>query len=516
MSLSLEMLQWLQTHLKPLINHPVPPFFLLSGSSLLLILWLKGVCANKKFRLPPSPLSLPIIGHLHYLGEFPPRSLQSLSRKYGPLMLLQMGFTPTLVVSSAEMAKELMKTHDIVFSNRPAFKASREYLYGGKDIIFGPYSEYWRQMRKVCAMDLFSVKRVQSFRYVRDEETSIMVRKIKESHLLMKDVNLSELILGVTNNIISRITAGGSLERKGAAKLIQTVVEQFGAFCVEDLFPSFGWVDALTGLTRKMKENSKAVHILLDEVIEEHLMSKEKNVHSDTKDLVDILLEYETKQSLGVEFTRENVRSIILDMFAAGTDTTYVTLEWAMAELVTHPDEMNKVQKEVRNVVGGKANVDEDDIHNMVYLNCVIKETLRMHPPVPLSVPRESTESANIEGYHIPAKTKVLVNLWAISRDPRYWDRPDEFIPERFINSSVNFKGMDFEFIPFGAGRRGCPGLTFGIVSAESILANLLYWFDWELVGGKKHKNLDMTEAFGLTVRLKTPLQLVPISHFPE
>lgn len=197
-------------------------------------------------------------------------------------------------------------------------------------------------------------------------------------------------------------------------------------------------------------------------------------------------------------------------MFVAGTDTTYTTVEWTMAELVNHPNVMNKVQEEVRRVVGTKTEVDEDEIKHMDYLICVIKETMRLHPPFVLNLRSLSTTSTSIAGYHIPAGTTAMINSWAIARDPGVWENPDEFIPERFIDNPVDFRGLDFEFIPFGAGRRGCPGITFGMNSVETILANLLCWFDWELPGGENKKNIDMTEFFGLVVRLKSPLRVVP------
>lgn len=402
-----------------------------------------------------------------------------------------------------------MKTHDTVFSSRPVVKASMEFLYGGKDLVFAPYGDHWRQMRKICATNLFNAKRVQIFRDVADEETTIMVNKIKRLSSLREDVNLSEIILGVNNNIISRTTIGKCLEQKEGAKMFSEVANLFGAINFEDLFPSLRWIDLVTGLTRRMRKTSRQAHNLLDEVIEEHLTSK-----SERKDLVDILLQCENDSTLGTEFTRENMRSVLLDMFVGGTDTSYTTVEWAMAELLTHPSVMKKLQEEVRRVVGLKSKVEKDDINQMCYLTCVIKEALRLHPPLVLSIPRESTASAVVGGYHIPAKTRVLTNLWAISRDPKIWDSPNEFIPERFLNSSVDFRGKDFEFIPFGAGRRGCPGLAFGVISVEYILINLLYWFDWELAGGANNVDIDMTEAFGLSVRLKNALHLVPISHF--
>ncbi|PIA51608.1 hypothetical protein AQUCO_01100450v1 [Aquilegia coerulea] len=496
-----------------LFNSPFSLSFVLIMSSLFFLSrFLRVWVAGRSIKVPPSPPKLPLIGHLHHLGALPHHSLRALSQKYGPLMLLHMGYTPTLVVSSAKMGRELMKTHDIVFSNRPITTAAKEFLYSGKDLVFAPHGEYWRQMRRVCVVDLLSVKRVQSFEFVREEEICNMVNKINQACVTNSDVNLSNLIAIITNNIISRVALGRSLEGKSeGAKLAKEVAEQFGVFSVGDMFPSLGWIDELTGLKKRMRKTSTAMHLFLDEVIEEHLMSKKEGVAVDRKDFVDLLLESEKDPTLGVEFTRENLRSVIMDMLVGGTDTTYTTLEWAMAELANHPTAMKKVQEEVRQVIGKTTQVNENDINKLDYFNCVIKETLRLHPALVLSLPRESISSTNIEGYHIPDKTRAIVNLWAIGRDPEIWDKPDEFIPERFINNPIDFRGKDFEFIPFGGGRRGCPGLTFGVVSVEAILANLLYWFDWELNGSAKE--LDMTEAFGLSVHLQQALHLVPKAH---
>ena len=200
-------------------------------------------------------------------------------------------------------------------------------------------------------------------------------------------------------------------------------------------------------------------------------------------------------------------------MFLGGTDTTATTIEWMMAELLKHPNIMKKVQEEVRNVVGKKSKVDVDDINKMDYLKCVIKETFRLHPAVPLLLPRETSANIKLGGYDVPSDVTVFINVWAIQRDPNWWEKPEEFIPERFENSSVDFKGQDFQFIPFGFGRRGCPGLLFGVASVEYVIANLLYLFDWKLPAGEIGENLDISELYGLTVNKKVPLHVLPISH---
>lgn len=162
-----------------------------------------------------------------------------------------------------------------------------------------------------------------------------------------------------------------------------------------------------------------------------------------------------------------------------------------------------------------KGRVDENCINELKYLKSVVKETLRLHPPAPLLLPRECGQACEIQGYHIPAKSKVIVNAWAIGRDPRYWSEPERFYPERFIDSSIDYKGGNFEYIPFGAGRRICPGTTFGLINVEVALASLLYHFDWNLPNGMKCEELDMTEQFGATIRRKDDLFLIPIAATP-
>lgn len=200
-------------------------------------------------------------------------------------------------------------------------------------------------------------------------------------------------------------------------------------------------------------------------------------------------------------------------MFIGGTDTSSGTMEWTMAELLKNPSKMKKAQDEVRKVVGKKAMVREEDTRQMNYLKDVLKETLRLHPPLPLIIPRESDTITNVNGYHIPSETRVFINAWAIQTDPRVWDNPEEYIPERFINNPIGFIGQDFEYLPFGSGRRGCPGISFGMANIELVIANLLYWFDWKLPGGANKEELDMSEIFGLSVCKKHPLHLVPVSY---
>ena len=205
-------------------------------------------------------------------------------------------------------------------------------------------------------------------------------------------------------------------------------------------------------------------------------------------------------------------------MFIAGTDTASKTMEWAMSEMMKNPAIMEKAQSEIRQVLKGKKKFGEADIQKLNYLKAVIKETLRLHPPAPLLLPRECREACTIEGYDIPLKTKVIVNAWAIARDPSYWDNAEAFLPERFLNSSVDYKGTSLEYIPFGAGRRVCRGISFGMAVMELTLAQLLYHFNWEFPNGTTSEDFDMTEMFGASIGRKTNLCLraIPFTHVDE
>ncbi|XP_042483494.1 cytochrome P450 71A1-like [Macadamia integrifolia] len=475
---------------------------------------LKLTRSAKTSNLPPSPPKLPFIGNFHQLGRLPHRSLRVLSHKYGPLMLLQLGSSPTLVVSSAEILQEIIKSQDVMFSSRPRMASGEKLLYGWSNIGFAPYGEFWRQVRKFCVLELLSVKRVQSFKFDRKEEVGFMIEKINHSCQMGNSVNMTDLLLITSNNLISRVVLGGKY--KGEAnneskvwQLTRDLLETFGAFCMREFFPLFGWIDRFTGLDGKINKTFEGLDAFLDQVIQEHLTSKKDDKQSNQEDFVDLLLEARTNSTFNIPLTHNNIKAILLDMFIAGIDTTAIAIEWAMAELIRNPKVMKKAQEEVRRVVREKSSVEEDDLYQMDYLKSIIKESLRLYHPLPL-IPRETAGDTNVNGYHIPSKTRVFVNAWAIQRDPKLWDNPEEFIPERFMDSPIDFKCQDFKYIPFGIGRRSCPGVSFGLVSSELILANLLYCFDWELPGNTKREDLDMTEGLGIVLYKKHPLYLLP------
>ncbi|KAK8992038.1 hypothetical protein V6N11_044930 [Hibiscus sabdariffa] len=495
-----------------LLNLSSNPLFLSLILLLPLFLWLK-LAKGRKLNLPPSPPKLPIIGNIHQLGKLPHRALRDLSNKYGSLLLLRLGYNPTLLVSSADMVREMVKSHDIAFSDRPKTAAVKHLLYESKGMGFGPYTEFWRQVRKMSMVELFSHQRVHSFQFVRDEEVEALINKIRSTCLKGEPINLTNMFMVVSGNVVSRcILSHKSEEENGWSKfgeLVRRILVLFTGFCIGDMFPYLRWADVLTGYIPSMKAVSAEMDAFLDQVIQEHRALESRGQVTQKKDFVSIIMQLQ-KDGMFDNLTQDNIKAILLEMYVAGTDTSSTLSEWMMAELLSHPNEMKKVQQEVRSVVGNKSKVDPEDIPKMEYLRCVVKETLRLHPPA-VFIPRRTRANASgkLGGYDIPPSTEVLINVWAIHRDPKWWEKPDEFIPERFEENSVDFLGEDFHYIPFGMGRRGCPGMPFGVASVEYAMANLLYWFDWKLPAEK----VDMTELYGLAVSLKTPLHALAIPH---
>lgn len=210
----------------------------------------------------------------------------------------------------------------------------------------------------------------------------------------------------------------------------------------------------------------------------------------------------------------ENNLILFQEMFTAGTDTTTSTLEWAMAELLTSPKALKKAQAELRSTISPGNKLQEKDIENLPYLKAVIKETLRLHPPLPFLVPHMAMESCKMLGHHIPKDTQILVNAWAIGRDPKTWEDPLLYKPGRFLKPDmVDYKGHNFEFIPFGSGRRICPAVPLVSRVLPLALGSLLHSFDWVLPSGLKPENIDMTERMGITLRKSVPLKVIPIPY---
>ncbi|EAZ21999.1 hypothetical protein OsJ_05655 [Oryza sativa Japonica Group] len=428
-------------------------------------------------RLPPGPWRLPVIGSLHHLAGKPlvHRALADLARRMdAPLMYLRLGEVPVVVATSPGAAREVMRTHDVAFATRPGEEA------GGLAAAVAAAAPHGEAA-----------------------------------------VNVSERIAVLIADSAVRAMIGDRFKKRD--EFLEALAEGLklvSGFSLADLFPSSWLASFVTGAARRAQENHRKNFELMDRAIEQHQERRAAAAAAsgdvvEDDDLVDVLLRIQKGGGLDVPLTMGIIKAVILDLFSAGSETSATTIQWAMSELMRNPRVMKRAQAELRDNLQGKPKVTEEDLTDLNYLKLIIKETLRLHLPAPLLLPRESRESCKIFGYDVPKGTTVLVNAWAIGRDPKYWDDPEEFKPERFEDSKIDFKGLDFEFLPFGSGRRMCPGIMFAQPNIELALATLLYHFDWSLPAGVKPSELDMTEEMGITVRRKNDLYLHAVVRVP-
>ncbi|XP_026444776.1 premnaspirodiene oxygenase-like [Papaver somniferum] len=473
----------------------------------------------------PGPWKLPIIGNLHQLfGLLPHHALTELSKKHGPIMHLQLGEVSTVVASSAKMAKLIMKTHDITFADRGESIVTEIMTYNYTDVTFAPYGDYWRHMRKIFVLELLSTKRVQFFRSIREEEVSNLIHDVSSIAQLRTSINLTERISSLTNDVTARAAFGKVCKDKATFISSMRDATRLGSgFAFADLFPSLKFLHVITGTKSKAEMLHQEINRILGNILNAHREKKVVVISGMAddddfyeEDFVDVLLRLQGNSELEYPLTDDNIKAILFDTFTAGTDPASTTIEWAMSEILKNARVMKKAQDEVRHVLHKSKTIDETELHELIYLKQVINETLRLHPPLPLLLPRQSRESCEIDGYELPNKCKVIVNALAIGKDPEYWSDPESFKPERFDGSPIDYKGTNFEYIPFGAGRRMCPGMNFGIALVEVVLAQLLYHFDWKLTDGLKLEDLDMSEIFGISVRRKNDLCLMPITYSPS
>ncbi|CAI0470724.1 unnamed protein product [Linum tenue] len=446
-------------------------------TTVVVILLTRNHSSRSNLPPPPGPKPWPIIGNLNLIGPLPHRSLHSLSSHYGPIMRLRFGSHHVLVGSSADVAKSA---------------------------------------RRMCAAELFSGKRLDSYEYIRREEVRRFVGSLFGSS--GDPVEVKDRLLDLSLNVISRMVLGENHNAAaGGDEDLKEILEEAmllnGVLDIGDSIPWLAWLD-LQGYRRRMKAVAGRIDGFLERVLDEHDLKRRGEGGGGgggkkKKDMVDVLLELADDPDLEVKMDRRRVKAFTL------TESSAVTVEWAISELLKHPKIFTKAAEELDRVVGKDRWVEENDIPNLPYINAIVKETMRLHPVAPLLVPRMAREDVELFGYHIAKGTRVFVNVWTIGRDPNIWDAPEEFWPERFIGKDIDVKGHDFELLPFGAGRRMCPGYPLGIKVIQVSLANLLHGFKWELPSGMKREELNMDEIFGLSTPRKFPLVAVAHPRLP-
>nr|CAB3500751.1 unnamed protein product [Digitaria exilis] len=503
---------------------------------------------RKRYNLPPGPRPWPVIGNLDLIGALPHRSIHELSARHGggaplPLMSLRFGSVPVVVASTVDAARFVLKTHDASFIDRPKMASGRYTAYNFSDIVWAPYGAYWRQARKLWQTTLFSARQLRSQEHARAEELRAMLRGLlpppppppssSSPATASVAVELKERLILLNLNVVSRMALGRKYVVEGGAGssspvtpgefrwMVDELFHLNGVLSVGDFIPWLAWMD-LQGYVGRMKRLAKMFDRFLEHVLEEHIERRRREGEGFVaRDVVDLLLELADDPSLEVPIGRDGVKGFALDLIAGGTDTSAVAVEWAMSELVRHPEAMAKATKELDTVIGRDRLVTEHDIPRLPYLEAIVKETFRLHPVTPLLAPRLSREDASMSTgdgahYDVPAGTLVFVNVWTISRDPTVWGpTAEEFTPERFAGSGVDVKGQDLELLPFGSGRRMCPGYTLGLKMVQLTLANLLHGFEWRLPDGVVAEELSMEEKFGLAVPRKVPLEVVAEPRLP-
>ncbi|KAL0441081.1 UNVERIFIED_CONTAM: Trimethyltridecatetraene synthase [Sesamum radiatum] len=574
-------------------------------SLLVFVYVLAKALRRRKLNLPPGPKPWPVIGNLHLIGSLPHKSLHELSQKYGPLIHLQFGSCPVVVGSSVEMAKVILKTMDVNFSSRPRTAAGKYTTYNYSDITWSPYGAYLKQARKMCLTELFSTKRLESYEYIRVEEINLMLKNLYKSS--GQPVVLKDYLSTVTLSVISRMVLGKKyLDKENEnsvvsldefKKMLDELIYLNGVINLGDVIPWLSFLD-LQGYVKRMKIVSKKLDRFLEHVLDEHQERRRKVEGYVSRDMVDVLLEQAEDPTLEVKMERHNVKALTQDLLAGGTESSAVTVEWAISELLKKPEIFKKATEEIDRVIGQNRWIQEKDMPNLPYIEAIVKETMRLHPVAPLLMPRlvredckdllaggtESStvtiiwaisellkkpeyfkkatdeldrvigqnrwvkekdmpnlpyidaimketmrlhpiapiltprlarEDCKVAGYDIKKGTQVFVNVWTIGLDPSIWENPTEFNPDRFIKKPIDVRGHDFELLPFGAGRRMCPGYSLGLKVIMSSLANLIHGFNWKLPAPMKPEDLNMEEVFGLSVPRKVPLVAVPEPRLP-
>ncbi|XP_042040738.1 cytochrome P450 736A117-like [Salvia splendens] len=484
-------------------------FYTISLSLLALIyawFFIRRLCSSNS-PSPPSPSSLPIIGNIHQLGKLPHRSLWKLSQKHGPLMLLRFGPKPVLVVSSADVARQIIKTHDLAFADKPVMEYLNRIFYDGNDVISLPYGDRWRKLRNIILHELLNSSRVRSFGSIREEETSLLMARIEELSAASEPVNLTRMLAAASNALITRAAFGKKYSETEHGKMFLEFVEEASGmfeFSLRDSFPWLGWIDRLNGRDAAVDRLVEKRDASLDSIIQDHLQSSDAS----RDNIMGILLGNYKGDIPGVSIDLMSIKGVILDIFTGGTETTTTAVIWLMTELIRHPTVMKKLQDEIRGTMKGKHHVTDDDLQEMPYMKAVIKELIRLHPPLPI-FSRVARDHVNLMGYEVAPSTLVLINAWAIGQDPAYWEEPEKFMPERFLDSSIDFKGHDFHLIPFGSGRRICPGYGFATAAIGHMVANLMLRFDWALPNGAQGEDLDVTERPGFAIGKDSALIVV-------
>ncbi|KAL9303283.1 hypothetical protein ACSQ67_020546 [Phaseolus vulgaris] len=474
---------------------------------LLFLFSLKLFFKTRTFRnLPPGPFSYPIVGNLLQLKQPFHRTFTELSQKYGQVFSLWFGSRLVVVVCSQSAVQECCTKNDIVLANRPHFLFGKYISYDNSTILHSSYGDHWRHLRRILALEVVSTNRLNSFYHVRRGEIMRLVQKLAHlSHNDFTKVDLKSMFMETAFNTMTRIVAGKRLfgddcdvndvqKAKEFQDILKELVTLAGVNNRGDFLPFVRLFD-FDNLEKRLKGIGKRTDAFLQELIDEHRSSG--NYSGNT--MIAHLLALQRSQP--EQYTDQIIKGLSLSLLLAGTDTSALTLEWAMANLLNHPEVVKKAKNDIDAEVGADRLVEESDMSKLPYIQCIVYETLRLHPAAPIWSPHLSSEDCNIGKYNLPKDTIVLVNAWAVHTDPKVWSDPTHFKPERFEDESEVSR-----LLSFGLGRRACPGSNLAQRTVSLSVALLLQCFEWKRISDEK---VDMSEGKGITISRTQPLEVM-------
>nr|A0A517FND1.1 RecName: Full=Cytochrome P450 CYP82J17; Short=PpCYP82J17 [Trigonella foenum-graecum]QDS03635.1 cytochrome P450 CYP82J17 [Trigonella foenum-graecum] len=485
---------------------------------------------QKGMKLPQLSFALPLIGHLHLLGNQIPlaKTFASFADKYGPIFQIRLGAYPTLVISNKEAIKECFTTNDKILASRT--KSTHGILLGYNHASFAcaPYGRFWAKIRKVTMLELLSSRRVESLRHVYESEIDTLVKDLSLYVKVGKvEVVISEWMERLTFNIITKMICGkryfeylqdvDDVEANGnIVKLIKEVMHISGELVPKDVIPILGWFGFEGEVLKSMKRVSRDLDEVVGKWVEEHIEKSDDGVNNsnEKQDLIDVMLSVIEDDPDSGNDRDTIIKANIVNLMIAGSDTTSTTMTWILVLLLNNMNALKRAQEEIDQHIGRDRKIESSDIKNLVYLQAIVKETLRLHPTLPLSIPHEATEDCNIQGYYVPKGTRLFTNVWKLHRDPSIWLEPEKFSPERFINENgeIDHESHQFEYLPFGLGRRACPGSMFATQVIHIAVARLIHLFDFEV---PINEVVDMKQGTGLILSKFTPLKVLLTPRLP-
>ncbi|MFS7927517.1 putative cytochrome P450 [Helianthus anomalus] len=481
--------------------------------------WTRSFTNRGRKQVPPGPYGLPVVGYLPFLSHNLHERFTEMAHRYGPIFSLRLGSKFHVVVNSMDLAKVVARELDQTFANRNPPITALTITYGALDVVWSNNNAHWRNMRKLLVSQVLSNANLDAFQGFRIDE----VRK-SMSNVYAKigtPVDINEIAFDTELNVVTSMLWGCSSNSgdifHGFREVEFKIIELLGAPNISDFIPMLSWFD-LQGRKREMQKQREHLDRIFESVIEERIRTNSRKMEGAVeedgrKDFLQIMLELMDQKDASTSFDIVQIKALLFDILTATTDTASTMVEWVMAEILRNPDVKTKIQEELTKVVGMDNIVEEAHLPKLKYLDAVVKETFRIHPPLPLLIQRCPDESCMVDGYQIPKGSIVYINVWAIQHDPKNWTNPLEFKPERFLNGKWDYSGTNMKFLPFGSGRRICPGVPLGEKMLMYILASLLHSFEWIL---PKDEEFELSDEFGFVTKKRKPLVAIPFQRLSD